>query len=164
MAVSIRRGTGATGTNWTTITNAYDAGSATFTQNLNTTVGAQPIDITGYGFDADLDLGGELFLVQATVRQYVSNAARYSGPTIQAYLGTTALSSNIALTESTTSTNVDTVTLDGVTLADIIDPTFKMTFRTNRDATQAATAYLDYVDVTITYTAGRGYWGAIPIA
>jgi hypothetical protein len=163
MATSTRRGTGAAGTNWTSLTNAYDAGSATFASNANTTVGAQSIEVTGYGFSADLTTAGELLSVQATVRQYYSNAARYGTPTVQAYLGTTPLGTAANLTSSTSTTNTDTVTISGVKLSDIIDSTFKMVYSPNRTATQTANANLDYIDVIITFTAGKSYWGTLPL-
>ncbi len=163
MATSTRRGTGATGTNWTSLASVYDGGTGTFASNSNTTVDPQAVDITGYGFSADLTSNGQLFSVEATVAQYVTNAARYDPPTVQGYVGTTPLGTEVSLAESTTSTNTETVTLNGITLADIIDANFKIVFRANRSATQSATANLDYVDVTITYTAGKGYWGTLPL-
>lgn len=163
MATSTRRGAGAAGANWVSLTNAYDAGSATFATNSNTVVGPQPIEVTDYGFSADLSLNGTLFDVQATVRQNYSNNSRYGTPTVQAYLGTTPLGTAANLTASTSSTNTDTVSINGVTLSDIIDPTFKMVYSSNRTGTQAATVSLDYIDVTITYTSGKGYWGTLPI-
>jgi len=59
--------------------------------------------------------------VAVAVAHYCGNVSRWNAPTVQAYDDTTAIGSAATLTESTSSTNTQTVTLSGVTYARFIE-------------------------------------------
>lgn len=156
MATLTKRASGITQTGWTNATNAYDAGSGTFATWASTTANeTNTIYLTGYDIaGAGLGSGDRLDSVQFVVKQYVSATNRMVAPTVRPYVGATAKGSgSTTLSNSNQSSNSQTVTITGLTVADLRDSTFQVQFvATHYNGTISGTQYLDYIDVTVNYT------------
>lgn len=155
MATTTNDGSGfsaVSGGTWSSTANAFDGSATTFTSLTTTTAGAHVFDITGYGFATPVGSGDTLNSVVVRVYQYVNNAARWNNPTVQAYDGATAIGSATTLTESTSSTNFDDVTITGITLAQIRSANFKVRFTASKNGTQSATQNFGAAEVTVDYS------------
>lgn len=144
---------------WTTEANAYDAGTATFASWASSTANAQAsITVSGYGFGSVIpDNASALGPVTVIVKQYVSSTTYIASKTVQAYVGSTAKGSAVTLGNSTSSTYSQTVTLTGLTLADVEDATFGIRLTTNHNnSTTAGTQYVDYLQVSVEYQTSMG--------
>lgn len=137
---------------WATTANAYDGNTATVTSLTTTTTGAHVFDVTGYAFGDVIASTDVLDSLTVTVYQYVSNAARWNNPTVQAYDGATAIGTATTIAESTSSTNSSVVTLSSVTLAQLRSANFKIRFTANKNGTQSATQNFGAAVVAATYS------------
>lgn len=159
MATTTNDGSGfsaVSGGTWSSTANAYDDNVTTFTSLTTTTAGAHVFDITGYSFSGTVGASDTLNSVVVRVYQYISGtsaAARWNNPTVQAYDGATAIGSPTTLTESTSSTNFDDVTITGVTLAQVRSANFKIRFTADKNGNQSATQNFGAAEVTVDYTA-----------
>jgi hypothetical protein len=155
--VMTQRGTGITQTGWTNPQNAYDAGTNTPATWSSTVANeANTIYITGYGFDA-LPSTATINSVSVTTKQYVSATNRMNAPSIQPYVGSTAVGTLTTLSNSASTSNSQTTTQNTLTLAQLRDPTFQMQFNAvHYNGTISGTQNLDYIDVSVNYTAA--YW------
>lgn len=154
MATSASDGSGfsvVSGASWASTANAYDGSATTYATLTTTTAGSHVVDITGYAFAGVVSAGSTLSSVVVNVSQYVASATRWNNPTVQAYVGSTAIGSATTLTERTTAGNED-VTLTGVTLADVLSADFKVRFTANKSGTTSSVQNLGWANVTVTFT------------
>ena len=157
MAIITLNGAGFTNTGattWTNTANIYDGTTATFGTWTNATNGGtNTAYVTTYGFSSYFDSAATINSVTLIAKQYVSNVTNMSAPKVQAYVGATAKGSQTTLTNSTTTTNSQNVTLTGLTAADLIDSTFKIQVIALHGAnTTSATLNIDYMQVSVDYT------------
>jgi len=139
---------------WTNTANIYDNTTTTFGTWTNATNGGtNTAYVTTYGFSSYFDSAATINSVTLNTKQYVSNVTNMSAPKVQAYVGVTAKGSQTTLTNSTTTTNSQNVTLTGLTAADLVDPTFQIQLIALHGAnTTSATLNVDYLQVTVDYT------------
>ena len=162
MATLASRGSGTpvtSGTTWTTTTNLYDGAvgttPATYAVWTSTTSGATAyIEATNFHTAfAAIPAGSTINSVTFNVRHVQNNATRIASGFAQVYDGATTIGAQNALTTTTTTAQTNTFTR-APTLAQLKSSTFKVRVSATRAAvTQSATFSVDYVDVTVDYTA-----------
>lgn len=144
------------GTNsWTNTANIFDTSTTTFGSLTTTTSGIHSFDIGSYGLS--IPAGESLTSVTVRVYQYVSGtsaAARWNNPTIEVYDGATLLFTSGLLTESTSSSNFDDVTVTGVTVSNLNSANFKIRFLGSKNGTQSATQNVGMMEVTVVTSSG----------
>ena len=162
MATVAARGSGTpvtSGTTWTNTTNLYDgavgSNPATYAVWTSSTSGATAyIESTGHHTAfAAIPAGSTINSVTFNVRHVQNNASRIASGFAQVYDGATTIGAQQALTTTTTSVATNTFTRTP-TLAQLQSSTFKIRVSATRaGVTQSATFSVDYVDVTVDYTA-----------
>jgi hypothetical protein len=118
----------------------------------NVSLGVGYIEVSGYGYDTGLSAGDTLTSVTATVRHQESATLRFSSVNVQAWSGGVAIgtSFNCGLA---TSVRTDTASLGTITLAQLRSTDFTVRVTgTRTTGTTGSNFFLDYVDVTATYT------------
>ena len=137
---------------WDSTANAVDAGSGTFASWGTGWSDAAAANLETFDFSS-IPAGATINSITCKVKHYYSGFV--TSVAIQPYVGATAKDSSHDLTLSRSSTNSQTVTLSGLTLADLKDSGFKIRFETGTSSNGAE--YLDYIDVTVDYTASTLY-------
>jgi hypothetical protein len=171
MAISsISRGTTVTtaNTTWANTSNLFDgtAGTAsntyaTFTNGSTSGSGNSTGSITVSGYDfSGIDAGSTVNAVYARVRWYVDQAAKWQNYFFQAYLGNTPLGTQVSDNLLNTTAAETSLILTGVSITQLLDPTFGIRFAITHDSANANTMFIDYVDAYIDYSASSR-WGSL---
>ena len=140
-----------TGT-WTTAANATGDTTGTYaTWTSNASGGSASLDLSGFDFST-IPAGSTVNSVTITVRSWVNNVARVTSQAAQLMDGATVIGAAQALTNSTTTTT-ETAFTRTPTLAQLKSSGLKVRYTAQRAAvTQSATANVDRVSVSVTYT------------
>lgn len=144
-----------TQTGWTNTANAVDGGTSTFASWASTTANATSTTyLDGFGTWGDIPTGSTITSVSATLKGYASATARMLAPQAQLLIGSTSKSSTVTLANTATTTNVyAAVTSTSISLAELQAGTLRVQFVARHyNGTSSGTQYLDYADVTVTYT------------
>ncbi len=143
-------------TGWTSAANAYAADGvfATASPNKNGTVNS---DFGGFHFDTSVPAGATVNSVTVEVNWYVSTNASIATLGFQPYVSGTAQGTEFTNTASPIAATIESSVYTGITQAQLLDGTFAVRVRMWRgNSNTAVTAYLDYVRVTVDYTAASG--------
>ena len=89
------------------------------------------------------------------IRQHTDNTARMLAPTVRALVGSTPVSTagTVSLALTTNTDNLDTVTLPGITAAQLRDPDFRIEFVARKaNSTLSGTQSLSFIDMFVTFS------------
>lgn len=147
------------GTTWANTANAIGAPNAAFASWTSTASGATGslTEPTTFGLQAAVGSAPQsIESIDVTVKGYVTNTSRVTGYTVQLLKNGVAVGSPVALTRTTTTTNVETVNIlasaiGGLTWADLPTLSARVTF-TRGAVTQAGNGMLDSVGIEVNYT------------
>jgi hypothetical protein len=152
------------------LANAYDAGTGTLaTASSGGTAGAGYFTVSGYSISVPSGATLASAGVQVTVRASFGNLSRWNTtttpPTVQAFAGSTALTSAIALSSSGTTVVAGltsyTVSLPGVTIEQASEANFSIRYAVAKANTTADTANLDYAELSVPYSVDNFDWAQV---
>lgn len=158
---------------WASTANIYDGNNTTFGSLTTTSATTHSFDIGGYNFNTTIAAGDtQLNSVTLDVYQYVSGTSptnRWNAPNIEVYDGATLIQTftTIGTTANATTTNVNNLTITGITLAQLKSSTFKVRFLASKNGNQSATQNVGALVVTVDASAPTATsvetWGFISI-
>jgi len=143
---------------WVSATNAYADdtafASATTPGTRNSTVNS---DFGGFHFDTSVPSGATINSVTVAVNWYVSTTASTATLGFQPYVSGVAQGTEFTNAAEPLTETIESSVYTGLTRAQLLDGTFAVRVRATEGAvTTPFTAYLDYVKVTVDYTASSG--------
>jgi hypothetical protein len=159
--VRIRVTRSATTTPNVDVTAYVDYVKVTVTWTTGSTPTTHSVMFGGFGFDNLIPSNATITSVQSEARWKLSTTTAHATLGLQAYANATSTALGTETTDTTApltdTTRTQTVTT-GVTRADLDDANFGVMVRVSRDSSTATvnpdfTAYLDYVRVTVSWTA-----------
>jgi prepilin-type N-terminal cleavage/methylation domain-containing protein len=166
-AAAEERGSSATTTQtnitWANVPNAYDEGTATYAAaTSSSTTASASLQVSGHPFASTVPSTASLVSVTVDARYLVATAARWTAPTVQAYVGATAIGSPVSLPAATTAAATHRVTLVGVTLAQLRDPQFGVRINVTRASTNNTDTFsVDFLDVTANFLSTQPAWAPV---